>query len=37
MTHNQKVFVFITILLVTMVALWGVKGVTSLLPGPDAK
>lgn len=37
MTHNQKVYIFVAVLVVTMVWLWGIKGVTKLLPGPDAK
>lgn len=37
MTHNQKVLIFTLILVGTVISLWGVKGITNLLPGPDAK
>lgn len=37
MTANQKVYLFAGILIVTAVSLWGVKGLTALLPGPNAK
>lgn len=37
MTHNQKVAVFIAVMVTAAVMLWGFKGLTQLLPGPSAK
>lgn len=37
MTYNQKVALFVAVMLGTAVLLWGFKGVTQLLPGPSAK
>jgi len=37
MTHNQRVAAFIVVMIGTAVILFGWKGVTQLMPGPNAK
>lgn len=37
MTHNQKVAVFMLVMVSAAIFLWGFKGLTQLLPGPSAK
>lgn len=37
MTDKQKPYVFAIVVITAAVALWGVKGIIQLLPGPDPK
>lgn len=37
MSHNQKVAMFVAVLVGTVLLLWGPKGLTTILPGPSAK
>lgn len=37
MTGNQKAYLFAAVVVGTALMLWGVKGVTSLLPGPNPR
>lgn len=37
LTHNQKVALFMALMVGAAVMLWGFKGLSQLLPGPSAK